>query len=319
MSTEPVVSVVIIFLNAEPFLREAVESVLAQSYAAWELLLVNDGSTDGSREIARQYAGEYAEHVRYLERPGYENLGMSASRNLGIRHARGKYIAFLDADDAWFGHTLEEQVAILETHSEAAMVYGPIEWWYSWTELPEDRQRDYVEGLGVPADTVIQPPRLLPRFLRNKAAVPSGILVRRQIIERVGGFEDSFRGEYEDQVFCAKICLNAPVFASARCWYRYRQHADSCVLRGQRTGATYAARLRFLNWLATYLTEQGIRERAVWWALELEFWRYRHPVAFMLLQRGDRLVNRIHGFLAHCGAAKSMASGLERGVHARDA
>jgi glycosyltransferase involved in cell wall biosynthesis len=300
----PSVSTVIIFLNAERFLREAIRSVFAQSYSTWELLLVDDGSTDGSTAIARRYAEEYPEQVRYLEHPSHANQGMSASRNLGIRHARGACIAFLDADDVWFAHALEEQVAILQAHSDAAMVYGPIQWWYSWTGKPEDRERDHVEKLGVPADTLIQPPRLLPRFLRDKAAVPSGLLVRRQIIERVGGFEDQFRGEYEDQVFCAKICLNTPVFASSQCWYRYRQHPDSCVVSGQRTGATCAARLRFLNWLAAYLAEQKVRERTVQLALELEFWRYRHPVAFRLLRRGDQLVSQIHGFLAHSGAGK---------------
>lgn len=304
MTIQPLVSTVIIFLDGEDFLAEAIQSVLAQSYAAWELLLVDDGSSDGSTAIARRYADQYPEQVHYLEHPGHANMGMSASRNLGIRHARGTYIAFLDADDVWFAHTLKEQVTILEAYPDAAMVYGPIQWWYSWTGKPEDRERDYIEKLGVPAETLIQPPRLLPRFLRDKAAVPSGILVRGDVIHRVGGFEDRFRGEYEDQVFCAKVCLNVPVFASGRCWYRYRQHPDSCVVTGERTGATYAARLHFLTWLAAYLREQKVREPGVWRALELEFWRYRHPLAFRLLQQGDQLVSRIHGFLAHRAAER---------------
>jgi glycosyltransferase involved in cell wall biosynthesis len=304
MSNQPLVSVVIIFWNTERFIREAIESVLVQTYSAWELLLVDDGSSDESTAIARHYAGRYPERVRYLEHPGHANLGMSVSRNRGIRDAHGPYIAFLDADDVWFTNTLEDQVAILEAHPEAAMLYGPIQWWYSWTGRAEDRERDYVERLGVPPDAVIQPPGLLPLFLRDKAAVPSGILARREIVELVGGFEDAFRGEYEDQVFCAKICLNAPVFASGQCWYRYRQHPDSCVLRGQRTGDTYAARLRFLNWLAMYLSEQKVREPGVWWALELEFWRYRHPRAFRLLCRADHLVNRMNGILARYGRGK---------------
>jgi glycosyltransferase involved in cell wall biosynthesis len=298
MSSQPLVSVVIIFLNGERFLEEAIRSVFAQTYANWELLLVDDGSSDESTGIARDYTDRHPGRVRYLDHAGHLNRGMSASRNLGIRHARGSYIAFLDADDVWFAYTLEQQVTILHAHSEAALVYGPIQWWYSWTGKPEDRDRDYIEKLGVPGETLIPPPRLLPRFLRDKAAVPSGILVRRQIIDRIGGFEDRFRGEYEDQVFCSKICLHAPVFASSRCWYRYRQHPDSCVVAGQRTGATHLARLEFLNWLAAYLREQKVRERGVWRALELEFWRYRHPLAFRLLQRGDHLLNRIQGLLA---------------------
>ena len=292
------VSVVIIFLNAERFLQEAIESVFAQTYSAWELLLVDDGSTDGGTAIAQQYASYHPNQVRYLEHSGHDNRGMSASRNLGIRNARGSYVAFLDADDVWLSNILEEQVAILETYPEAAMVYGPIEYWYSWTGMPEDRERDYVEKLGVPPDTIIQPPRLFPLFLRDKATVPSGILVRRGVIERVGGFEDTFRGEYEDQVFCAKICLDAPVFASGRCWYRYRQHPGSCVLTGQTTGETHSARLLFLNWLTKYLSEQKVKDREIWRALSLEFWRFSHPRAFRLLVRGERFIDRINGLIA---------------------
>jgi glycosyltransferase involved in cell wall biosynthesis len=132
MYEKPQVSVIVIFLNEEQFLEEAIASVFAQSYARWELLLVDDGSTDGSTAIARQYAQQYPEKVRYLEHEGHLNRGMSASRNLGARHAAGKYIAFLDGDDVWLPNKLEQQVAILEVHPEAAMVYGPLRRWYSW-------------------------------------------------------------------------------------------------------------------------------------------------------------------------------------------
>jgi glycosyltransferase involved in cell wall biosynthesis len=298
MTNQPLVSIVIIFWNANRFLKEAIDSLFAQTYNNWELLLVDDGSSDGSATIARSYLERHPRRVRYLEHSGHVNRGMSASRNLGIRNAQGAYIAFLDADDVWFSNILEEQVVILEAYPEVAMVYGPIQWWYSWTGMPEDRERDYVEKLGVPPNTVIQPPRLLPLFLRDKAAVPSGILVRRQIIEQLGGFEDSFRGEYEDQVFCAKVSLSSPIFASGQCWYRYRQHPDSCVLTGQRTGETNSARLHFLNWLTKYVSEQRVRDRAVWRSLAFEFWRYRRPRAFRLLRRGDRFMNRINRLFA---------------------
>jgi len=297
MSSKPLVSVVIIFLNTERFLQEAIESVFAQSYDAWELLLVDDGSTDASTAITRGYAERHPGRVRYLDHARHQNRGMSASRNLGIHHAMGDYIALLDADDVWFSHTLEQQVANLEAHPTAALVYGPIQWWYSWTGDPADSRRDYVEKLGVRPNTLIEPPTLLSRFLRDKAAVPSGLLVRRRAIEQFGGFEDAFRGEYEDQVFCAKLCLYAPVFASSQCWYRYRQHADSCVSVGQKTGQTHSARLLFLNWLAAYLSHQGVKNRTVWWALQQEFWRYSHPTLFHLSRRGRHFVQQMNGLL----------------------
>lgn len=293
MPNQPLVSAIIIFWNGDRFIREAIESVLDQTYPAWELLLVDDGSTDGSTAVARRYAERDPARVRYLEHPGHANLGMSASRNLGIRHARGPYLALLDADDVWISTALEEQVTILEAHPEAAMVYGPIQWWHSWTGSPDDRDRDYVERLGVPPDTVLPPPGPLPLFLRDQAAVPSGVLVRRETAERVGGFEDAFRGEYEDQVFCAKVCLNAAVIASGQCWYRYRQHPDSCVLRGQRTGETHAARLRFLGWLDAYISGRNLRAPGVRPALRVELWRSRHPRAVQLLGRARSYLDRI--------------------------
>jgi len=113
-TSTPLVSAIIIFLNEERFLSEAIESVLAQSYLNWELLLVDDGSTDASTEIARRYSERYSQRVRCLEHSNHVNRGMSASRNLGVRQANGEYIAFLDADDVWLPQELERQLAIME-------------------------------------------------------------------------------------------------------------------------------------------------------------------------------------------------------------
>src|SRR5919107_1887161 len=110
MSSRPLVSTVVAFLNGERFIEEAIESVLAQTYDNWELLLVDDGSTDGSTRIALQCAEQYPAKVRYLEHLGHQNCGMSASRNLGVSRAKGQYIAFLDADDVWLPHKLQQQV-----------------------------------------------------------------------------------------------------------------------------------------------------------------------------------------------------------------
>jgi glycosyltransferase involved in cell wall biosynthesis len=299
MDGRPLVSVVIPFLDAERFIEEAILSVLEQSYQGWELFLVDDGSTDGSTEIARDYATRHPTSVRYLEHAGHQNLGKSASRNRAIQNASGKYVAFLDADDVWLSNILEDQLAILESHPDAAMVYGPIQWWYSWTGEPEDFARDYVEELGVPPDAVVEPPTLLTLFLQDKAAVPSDILVRREIIERVGRFEESFKVMYEDQVFYAKVCLAAPVFASGKCWYRYRQHPDSSCAKGMITGEYFASRPVFLEWLRAYVSRQEAEDGALWQALDKELWPYRRPAAYRLLTRfgaDDKILGRLVRF-----------------------
>src|ERR1700730_2559748 len=118
MQTEPLFSVVVIFYNAERFLRDAIDSVLGPTEESWELLLVDDGSTDSSASIAREWADRIPEKVHYLQHPDSRNHGMSATRNLGIRISRGQWIAFLDADDLWLPIKLAEQKALVSSHTE---------------------------------------------------------------------------------------------------------------------------------------------------------------------------------------------------------
>ncbi|HYP26927.1 MAG TPA: glycosyltransferase [Blastocatellia bacterium] len=274
----PLVSVITIFLNAEKFIEEAVESVLAQTYGRWELLLVDDGSTDNSTEIALAYARSHPHKIRYLQHQGHANRGMSASRNLGIREARGEYVAFLDADDVWESEKLSEQVEILGAHPEAAMVYGATRYWYSWTGHPQDSGRDFSQGLGVRPNTLVKPPGLVSVLLRDQVATATGCLARREILLEVGGYEESFRGLFEDQVVHSKICLKAPVFVSSRCWYKYRKHPDSCCSVAERAGQHHSQRLAFLNWLEAYSGEQGVEDSELRRVIKKERWKSRHPL-----------------------------------------
>lgn len=268
------VSVIAIFLNEERFIREAIESVVAQTYDAWELLLVDDGSTDASTEIAQRYAERYPGKIRYLEHGHHANRGMSASRNLGILNARGEYLAFLDADDVWFPQKLDRQVAILRSHPEAAMVFGRSQYWNSWTGNSDDGAKDNIPELGVQADVLFRPPAmttLLYPLGLGTAPCPSDLMLRRDAVARVGGFEESFTGNYqmyEDQAFLAKVYLNETVFVSSECWARYRIHVDSCMSVVVRNGHYWSVRRFFLNWLENYLREQRLQDKSVWSALQ---------------------------------------------------
>lgn len=299
MENKRLVSIIIIFFNAEKFFEEAIESILAQTYDNWELLLADDGSTDRSTAIAQKYAQQYPEKVRYLEHEGHQNRGMSATRNLGIRHAKGEYIAFLDADDVWLPYKLEQQVAIMESHPEAGMVYGRSIYWNSWTGNPEDMERDYTPELGVPSDTLFNPPTLLTLCYplgKGTPPPPSDILLRREVVERIGGFEEGFRGQYqlyEDQAFFAKLYLNASVFAADKNWVKYRLHPDSCGSVVNKAGKYHTVRQFYLNWLEKYLSAQGIQDAQVWDALQKALWVYRYPILFKLKGLAERLVKSV--------------------------
>jgi glycosyltransferase involved in cell wall biosynthesis len=284
MDSRSLISSVMIFLDAEKFIEEAIESVFAQTYENWELLLVDDGSSDDSTQVALRCAERYPAKVRYLEHPGHQNRGMSASRNLGIRQARGEYISFLDSDDVWFPHTLEQQLAILSSHPEAGMVYGSSLYWYGWTGSPEDSQRDFrdfVEECGVRPNTLIEPPELLRAFLRRDKGpcvfgsipAPSTIMVRHNVASSVGGFvEEShrYRGLYDDQFFYVKVGLEVPVLAADRLLCKYRQHPEATTHVEYEAGRHTSARLHWLSWIGDYLFERGIEDVEIWKLLHEE-------------------------------------------------
>ena len=297
MSQTPLVSGIMIFLNAEKYIEEAIASVFAQTYENWELLLVDDGSTDGSTAIAKQYATQHPDRIRYLEHEGHQNRGMSATRNLGIRHAKGDYIAFLDADDVWLPEKLTRQVAMLEAQPEVGVVFGPTQYWYSWTGKPEHANRDSLRPMGAQPNTLYQPPTLLTAALQDQVKTPAtcSVLIRRHVFEQVGGFETSFRGMYEDQAFFSKVYLQFPVFFTPECLDRYRQHSSSCCAIALQNGQYHplrknAAHLVFLNWIADYLTQQSVVDPKIWRALEIGFWPYRHPILYFLKRVQEKVI-----------------------------
>jgi glycosyltransferase involved in cell wall biosynthesis len=279
MTNNSTVSVVIIFLNAAEFLQEAVESVLVQTFQHWELLLVDDGSSDGSSEIARSLASQDLSRIHYLEHEGHQNRGMSASRNLGIHNAKGDYIAFLDADDYWLPDRLVTHVRVLDSYPGVGMLYGTAKYWYSWTGLPEDRQRDFVPELRVQKNTLFDPPQLLSLLLEGKAEVPCtcSILVRREITQKIGGFEESFRGMYEDQAFYAKICLSVPVLATGDCLAWYRQHSKSNYSNAINSGQLNALHFHFLKWLKAYCNDREVINASVLQVIHRQLWLYGNP------------------------------------------
>jgi glycosyltransferase involved in cell wall biosynthesis/SAM-dependent methyltransferase len=303
VNRDPQVSVIVPFWNTRLFLEDAIQSVLGQTFADWELLLVDDGSNDGSTQVARQYVDRFPERLRYIEHECHQNRGVAASRNLGVRQARGGYIAFLDSDDVWVPNKLARQLAILESERDAAMVCGPSLFWYSWTGRAEDMARDFVKDLRITPAGLVRPPTLLVSSLSRGTFVanPSTILIRREALDRVGGFEESFVGPvqtFEDDAFLAKVQLRESVFVATECWSRYRRHENSLLSIMTNTGRTRAARLFYLRWLERYLSQQGVDSDEIHDALRKALWPYHHPVRQAIRNAGNQLsVARVRGIV----------------------
>lgn len=262
---EPRVSAIIIVYNGEPFLHEAIDSIVAQTFADWELLVVDDGSTDGSAAVARRFA-EADPRIRVIAHPDGGNHGMSATRNLGLAKARGAFVAFLDCDDVWLPSKLDEQVGILDAEPTAGMIYGRTLIWHSWAG--GSTGPDFYYSLGVEPNRLHSPPQLFKLLIENKAQTPTtcNALMRAELFQRVGRFEDAFRGMFEDQTFFAKALLHSPAYVSDRTWAKYRQHPDSCSAVSDAAGGDPAARRRFLVWCGVYVMTHGAGNRlpALW-------------------------------------------------------
>jgi glycosyltransferase involved in cell wall biosynthesis len=293
------VSVVVPFHEVEPaFFREAIESVRAQTYGKWELLLASDAADGECLAVAQEHAAAAPERIRVLAHPGGAHRGHSATRNLGISNARGEFIAFLDADDVFLPQKLADQVALLGAYPQAAMTYGLTEYWHSWSG-PATVRQDFVPELGLRAPAIVEPPDLLPMFLDGTAAVPCtcSVVARSVSVRAVGGFEDAFRALYGDQAFYAKMCLSTRILVTDGLWDRYRQHSSSLTGR-TRASRELEHRRVFLTWLEGLLEREHVREAALWRSLRRELWKLRHPRVARVLRTGRRFSRRVTRMLA---------------------
>ena len=302
------VSVVLIFLNEAPFLQEAIESIVSQTCETWELLLVDDGSTDESTDIAKMAALRLPHKIQYFEHEWHATQGMSTSRNVGLRQAKGEYVLFMDGDDVLTHNALQEQVALMDMHPEVGMVYGPLYHWFEWNESPYGDGRDFIQNLNLATNTTIEGPSVLTTFLCNDSATPSGNLFRTALVRAVGGFEGQFRSMSEDQALRFKFCLRFPVYVSSRIWYKYRKHADSCCAEAVRKNEYHESRARFLYWAEDYCREHRVHNPRVWSAIQKALRPYRYPRVARLEKLMVRWKTRvIHRAIATASPAARLA------------
>ena len=167
MIQQCLVSVVTPVYNGEAFLTQAIESVISQTYSQWELLLVDDGSTDGSLEIMREYERE---DRRISALVNENNLGISASRNRAIEASQGEWIAFLDCDDQWESSKLEKQLQATKELNASFIFTGA----------------SYIDKKGIPYKGILKVPSQLTfkRLRAHNIIICSSVLAKKEYFER---------------------------------------------------------------------------------------------------------------------------------------
>lgn len=212
---DPLVSVVIPTFNRSDLLPDAIDSVVDQTYRNWELIIVDDGSTDDTEQVVNSYSDS---RVRYTENTG--SKGPGGARNTGVRKAKGGYIAFLDSDDVWTSGKLRAQVDCMEANPRTGLVAG---------------RCIYVDDELEPTGYESPSPKEIPyEEICVSTSVPgssSNVLVRRRAFEDAGGFDpELLRGEDRDlwirisrhwKVYCVD-----EVTAKIRVHDEERQHRD---------------------------------------------------------------------------------------------
>ena len=182
----PLVSVVVPTYNSARFIGEAVKSVIEQTYSHHEIIVVDDGSTDNTKDVLRPFDGR----IRYLHQ---ENRGPSAARNAGIKAAKGEYVCFLDADDLWLPQKLELQVAYMDCHQDVGVLFSDHEEFdqngtvFNSFLKQKVFYRELVSSELIPTDRAF---RML--VAENFISTPT-VMVRRDSFKKTGLFDESIR------------------------------------------------------------------------------------------------------------------------------
>jgi glycosyltransferase involved in cell wall biosynthesis len=216
MKTLPKISIVIPAYNVAAFIAETLESVFAQSFTDFEVIIVNDGSPD-TEEFERAIQ-PYRERICYLKQ---ENRGASAARNTGLRAAGGELIAFLDADDLWLPNYLAEQLKFISEYGcdlacADALIFG----------VSADAGESYMDSL-MPA----APPEGLVTFLElvnaDRSLITSGVVVRRDLVLEVGLFDEALRNAQDFDLWLRLARHGARLAYQRKVLLSYRSRPNS--------------------------------------------------------------------------------------------
>jgi glycosyltransferase involved in cell wall biosynthesis len=277
--SSPKISVIIPTYNRSHLIKDAVESVLSQTYQAFELIIIDDGSTDNTKEVLT----EYGERLQYIYQ---ENQGRSAARNHGINLAKGEYIAFLDSDDVWFPDKLARQVPILESAPDnVVLVHG--------YKCIVDKNLQAIPGWELKLRNLYtlaeRREETYENYLHSNYIFTSTILVRKTAITEIGGYDTSTQG-VEDLDFYLRLLLVNYNFAFISepplIKYRlqvYEKHLDECLKLDNPVRIAKAQNLLYQGLAKTHYRLGNYPQSRKYWqksliqswkvALSISFWR----------------------------------------------
>jgi len=254
---KPVVSVIIPAYNCARFLPESLESVLRQTFRDFEVIIVDDGSTDNTPAVLESYFKAYPDLIRYIRK---QNGGPASARNAGIQEARGELIAFQDADDIWMPEKLEMQVAYLREHPEAGVVFTDYALLSGETVLMPSIQSRYE----VPSGMIFE--KLLTQHF---IAMPS-VMVRRACLDQVGVFDETLIGA-EDYNFYLRLASRYPFGFVDKLLVKVRSHEDSLSENLEQMCRDEVANLEKI---AAAFPERGIPRRKLAARIYIRFGKY---------------------------------------------
>ena len=257
----PLVSVIIPVRNGRAYIDEAIDSVLSQSFRSFEIVVINDGSTDGDYDQLTQKDPR----IRVLHLAGN---GVSTARNRGMQAAQGGVIAFLDADDVWFPGKLQAQVNYLQVHPEVGVVFGGfLKWEASQGEGFPPASELVIDCLGLTFPETARSGWLYTRLLMGLLVGMNTAMVRRSVLDAIGGFNTSL-SQAEDYDFWLKASRIAEMHALDGPVALYRIHTASAMHRLAQDNALitvlHAAHLRWGlegpdgDWLSAHAFQQRI-------------------------------------------------------------
>lgn len=208
---KPKVSIIMPVLNGERYIAEAIESIAAQTYQNYELIVVDDGSTDGTKARVMAFADKV--DIKYVSHAAC--CGIPKSMNDGIRHASGDLIAFLDHDDGWFPEFLETQAAYLEKHPDVAMVHSD----FQTTDVDGNV---IVASMAAYRGTTRPSGKVFPQLFMDSFIVGNSVLIRKECFTRLGLFDENLKwGDYH---MWLRIARFYQVDYVGKVLTKYRQH-----------------------------------------------------------------------------------------------